>query len=1179
MRNYLKFLTTAIVASLLVCMLCFTSFAASTVFSDVDDSNESLSEAVNLLSNLGVTNGKTETTFGTYDNVTREQMAAFIYRLFKSGKTNEEVPNTTSFTDLEDATYFGYISWADAMGVIKGTSATTFNPKGGITLQDAYTMVVRALQQEEEDFQYPYSHIDAAESEALRLDKGLASTINYDTVLTRGDVAIILYNAFFAETGVEKTTSVERALGNGRVWVLEEKTYNPTLAEEVYNVEVGEYVVRATPKYAFNDSSEDDTYVPLTEGFGGDTLHVVAVDKDEPLGEFYLPYEDSGLRDAVDSYIMRTIKIYYTYEKDGDRNKLDKVYFAHGDYKVIESNSVTAHYTSVKNAEDRYTGTTNAKALGYLTVNKEKVYFFDAPYSYIKPNYNVVLNHVNEEDFSMEAARYYLRNEKNVKLINIKCVDIENGAYSYYIDEKQPAASTEDIIVTLRRIYSNGVYKTKFYDVDGDGVYEYLHYMPATYGFMNGDDHKEFTSKMTENAPVHEPNNGSEFDLPFTPTIFYNGAVVSGAAFNDGDFVVAHLNPQANMIEVMGVVKPYKGYASQIRTASCIVKVDGVNFTGAYSYRVVEGFSDGNTSTYDSYNSYANRFSAHSHTNSGNFPIIVNKKQLFVGEIVNIYAYKIFGQTNILYYDHLEDAALTFGKDELLIPVSDEDDANLTKTKNQFDPEIGDTVYYLEAYTGADKTRYVPLCVKDMYPVLDGEYSDGNYNIGNTMSTVDPAVRAYVDKICKFTVDSDGLYTLVPLLHATDSDGEYSGINRDSSVLKEDKGNKQFGNDFGYSVYGKIVKVAGNRYKLLDTADDQTLLGDPFSANGNTINYFNITGATRIIIKNKTYDGTDVKVEYLEYDASNFGGTTESELTNIQYILKTVPGTTGRADLVLFYAEADDFEFENKIDKTGWRIVASSDLEETEDGKYNNFYTLLNPFTGEVETNVASADTSKTKPASVAAPANVGDIVEVRQGRVNEDKYLGNFDLEDIGGGLVWITEFDEKDSFFTAVPVEATALEMDGGSIDCEECFGEFIEGYTYNDAEKNFTGEKFVTAEDNSPLYYEITDDTVITVLKYKNNDLTAFEKGEFVLSDASAIADPKSEYKCYNDNVEDKNGNFGKKYAKYLKAYVYVAKEPIEREIPKATFIVIVATGEENAIFTDHDSSFLDKNCPNP
>ena len=151
MRNLKKFLAATIATATLTVMLCLGASAAPK-FTDVKDGDTALVDAVDLLSYLNVTKGTSETTFGTNEKVTRQQMAAFIYRLMKKGASVEGGTNSTTFTDLVDSTYFSYISWADSMGIIKGRSETQFDPTGTITLQEAYTMLTRALGYDGEDY-------------------------------------------------------------------------------------------------------------------------------------------------------------------------------------------------------------------------------------------------------------------------------------------------------------------------------------------------------------------------------------------------------------------------------------------------------------------------------------------------------------------------------------------------------------------------------------------------------------------------------------------------------------------------------------------------------------------------------------------------------------------------------------------------------------------------------------------------------------------------------------------------------------------------------------------------------------------------------------------------------------------------------------------------------------------
>ena len=204
MRNFKKFLTLVLAVMMVVSAMSFTTSAAVTKFEDVDASNEALVDAVELLNYMGVAKGVSDTQFGADQNVTREQFALFMYRLMKGGKdAPKNSSNSTNFTDLSDPTYNYAISWAVAEGIVNGKSETSFAPKDGITLQEAYTMVVRALDYEEEEkLIYPHGYIEVAEKLGIELDANLDSKLGYEDTLTRADMAIILYNAFFAETAI-----------------------------------------------------------------------------------------------------------------------------------------------------------------------------------------------------------------------------------------------------------------------------------------------------------------------------------------------------------------------------------------------------------------------------------------------------------------------------------------------------------------------------------------------------------------------------------------------------------------------------------------------------------------------------------------------------------------------------------------------------------------------------------------------------------------------------------------------------------------------------------------------------------------------------------------------------------------------------------------------------------------
>ena len=178
---------------LIITVSVFLSFGimANAEFTDVKPEDAVLTEAVDSIVSNGIAKGISDTEFGTEDMVTREQMAAFIYRMINDGESIEERENETAFTDLDDPTFYAMISWANKEGIIKGVSETKFNPKGNITLQDCYTMVVRALGNK--NLTYPDGYIIKAKEKGLSAN--ISKEIGNSDYLTRGDVSIILHNA------------------------------------------------------------------------------------------------------------------------------------------------------------------------------------------------------------------------------------------------------------------------------------------------------------------------------------------------------------------------------------------------------------------------------------------------------------------------------------------------------------------------------------------------------------------------------------------------------------------------------------------------------------------------------------------------------------------------------------------------------------------------------------------------------------------------------------------------------------------------------------------------------------------------------------------------------------------------------------------------------------------------
>ena len=140
MRN-LKRMGAILMALALVLSLNLTAFAAveDTGFADVD-ADDWYAEAVEYVRDHGIMNGTTATTFNPDGTTSRGQIAAILYRASGS----PEVSGGTAFTDVADTAYYAdAVRWASAHGVVTGYGDGTFRPNNPITRQQLAAILWR----------------------------------------------------------------------------------------------------------------------------------------------------------------------------------------------------------------------------------------------------------------------------------------------------------------------------------------------------------------------------------------------------------------------------------------------------------------------------------------------------------------------------------------------------------------------------------------------------------------------------------------------------------------------------------------------------------------------------------------------------------------------------------------------------------------------------------------------------------------------------------------------------------------------------------------------------------------------------------------------------------------------------------------------------------------------------
>ena len=215
-----------VLAMVLAFACTFTMFAGAKVFEDVPAGSD-YSEAITMLSDLGIIQGKDDGKYHPEDTITRAEACAMIARMMTGDPNVSQYVGAQNFTDVAKG------SWKDsAIGycyinnIVIGVGNNKFEPDRAITDAEFITMVVRAMGYETPDMAqgYPYTYMSNAQ--AIGLMDGVDMVANTDAL--RGEDAQVIYNALFADyargaklVNTTHGTSVE--------------TY-PTLAESVWGL-------------------------------------------------------------------------------------------------------------------------------------------------------------------------------------------------------------------------------------------------------------------------------------------------------------------------------------------------------------------------------------------------------------------------------------------------------------------------------------------------------------------------------------------------------------------------------------------------------------------------------------------------------------------------------------------------------------------------------------------------------------------------------------------------------------------------------------------------------------------------------------------------------------------------------------------------------------------------------
>ena len=404
-----------VLAMVLAFACTFSMFAGAKVFEDVPAGSD-YSEAITMLSDLGVIQGKDDGKYHPEDTITRAEACAMIARLMTGDPKVSQYVGAQSFSDVQKG------SWKDSAigycyinGIVIGVGGNKFEPDRAITDAEFVTMVVRAMGYETADMKqnYPFSYMSNAQ--AMGLLDGTNMVASTDAL--RGEDAQVIYNALFADyargaklVNTTHGTSVE--------------SY-PTLAESVWGLSraaVGEWKEDKETGKDYMSTCEAHTWVV--------TGNVVEIDKVNYIQA--MPIEDG----ETELYNVKDGAYYFQYEGDVDSIKGYQVeLWGQGDHSEPE-------YSTIDNADGKvkgyiYSSDWNIKAI--KTVKGQKAYDYNASMDDEKTNgsietdsIDVDLDNVQNSKLSDKKIEEALNTKNSTKY---KLIDWDSDGSVDYIDE------------------------------------------------------------------------------------------------------------------------------------------------------------------------------------------------------------------------------------------------------------------------------------------------------------------------------------------------------------------------------------------------------------------------------------------------------------------------------------------------------------------------------------------------------------------------------------------------------------------------------------------------------------------------------------------------------------------------------------------------------------------------
>ena len=283
MRNLKRALSLALAMVMVLSMMVIGAGAAS--YDDFSDKDEIVNkEAVNVLVELGVIEGKDTGAFDPTGIITRGEMAKIICVVLNKGQDpNLGAVNSNTYTDTVGHWAAPYIEYCTTLGIVAGKGDGTFAPNDTVTGSEAAKMLLVAL-----GYNAQYENMIGANwavaTNVLANKNGLYDglSIMVDEGLTRDNAAQMMYNALDAEVVWYDYAVIPDGDSVSAVTTAKSYDDNRTLLTDKFGAVKVEGVVVANEYAELGDANLDDDGIAH-----GDALKAgktkIAITNDEEL--------------------------------------------------------------------------------------------------------------------------------------------------------------------------------------------------------------------------------------------------------------------------------------------------------------------------------------------------------------------------------------------------------------------------------------------------------------------------------------------------------------------------------------------------------------------------------------------------------------------------------------------------------------------------------------------------------------------------------------------------------------------------------------------------------------------------------------------------------------------------------------------------------------------------------